>query len=570
MIILGLNCFHGDASAALFRDGELIAAVEEERFNRFKHSGGFPTNAVRWCINKAEIDPREIDYVAIPRKSSAHIFRKMMWAARLPLSSATRLKALKNFTNLKEQLAACFGLRATDIKADFKFVEHHLAHMASSFYTSPYENATVVSIDGMGDHASMVWGIGEDKKLVIKDYVYFPHSLGYLYTAITQYLGMQAYGDEYKTMGLASYGNPKYMDVFEKIVKVGNAIDFKLDLSYFTHHKRGIDMTFGTGEPFIGGMFSDKLIKTLGPKRPPGSEVTPHHKDIASSLQKRTETVVLELLRRIKYSSGQQNICYAGGVAFNCVLNGRILAETGFENLYIQPAAGDAGLAIGASLFVYHNVLGKPRKFVMEHSYWGPEYSNNQIYDALKDSGSKYSTKDENHIFDYISSSLAEGKIVAWYQGKAEWGPRALGNRSILADPRSKTMKETLNEKIKNRETFRPFAPSVLKEKAPEWFENVTDSPFMLTTYNAIKEKIKYMPAPIHIDGSARIQTVDQSTNSLYWNLIKHFENKTGIPALINTSFNESEPIVDTPQQALETFKRTNMDILVMGNYVIE
>jgi len=570
MIILGLNCFHGDASAALFQDGELIAAVEEERFNRFKHSGGFPSNAVRWCLYKGGIDPREIDYVAIPRKSSAHILRKLIWAARLPVLSAGRLKALKRFISLKEQLASCFGLKADDIKADFKFVEHHLAHMSSSFYTSTYKNSAVVSIDGMGDHASMVWGIGQDKELIIKDYVHFPHSIGFLYTAITQYLGMKAYGDEYKTMGLASYGNPKYEDVFEQIIKLGNSIDFKLDLNYFTHHNKGINMTFETGEPYIGTMFSDKLIDTFGAPRVPGSQVTSHHKDIASSLQKRIETVVLELLRRIKHSSSQQNLCYAGGVAFNCVLNGRILDETGFNNLYIQPAAGDAGLAIGASLFVYHHVLGNPRKFAMKHSYWGPEYSNDQIHDVLKDSGSKFSTKDESYISDYIASKLAEGKIVAWYQGKAEWGPRALGNRSILADPRNKDMKEILNQKIKNRETFRPFAPSVLREKASEWFEDTTDSPFMLITYKARKDKIKYMPAPIHVDGSARIQTVDQLTNPLYWNLINHFENKTGVPALINTSFNESEPIVDTPQQALQTFKRTNMDILVMGNYVIE
>ena len=570
MIILGLNCFHGDASAAVFRDGELIAAAEEERFNRFKHSGGFPSNAIRWCLYQAGIDVRDIDYVAIPRKSSAHIFRKLIWAARLPVASTARFKALKKFTSLKEQLALCFGLNANEIKADFKFVEHHLAHMASSFYTSDHQNAAVVSIDGMGDHASMVWGVGEGKKLIIKDHVYFPHSLGFLYTAITQYLGMRAYGDEYKTMGLASYGKPKYEDIFQKIAQIGNSIDFKLDLSYFIHHSKGIDMTFEEGEPYIGTMFSDKLVKTFGPPREPGSPVNSHHKDIASSLQKRTETIVLELLRRVKYSSGQQNLCYAGGVAFNCVLNGRILGETGFDDLYIQPAAGDAGLAIGASLFVYHHILGNPRKFVMKHSYWGPEYSNDQIKEELDDAGLRFSTKDGSHLSDHIASKLAEGKIVAWYQGKAEWGPRALGNRSILADPRNENMKEILNQKIKNREMFRPFAPSVLKEKAQEWFEGKTDSPFMLITYNAKKEKIKYMPAPIHVDGSARIQTVDQSTNPLYWNLIKQFENQTGVPALINTSFNESEPIVDTPKQALETFTRTNMDVLVMGNYVIE
>ena len=570
MIILGLNCFHGDASAAVFRDGELIAAVEEERFNRFKHSGGFPSNSVRWCLYKGGIDPREIDYVAIPRKSTAHILRKLIWAARLPASSASRLTALRRFTGLREQLASCFGLRAIDIKADFKFVEHHLAHMASSFYTSGYSNSAVVSIDGMGDHASMVWGEGDDKNLIIKDYVYFPHSLGFLYTAITQYLGMKAYGDEYKTMGLASYGTAKYEDIFEQIIRIGKSIDFKLDLSYFTHHSQGIDMTFEKGEPYIGPMFSEKLVKTFGPPRPLGSVPNSNHKDIASSLQKRTESVVLELLKRVKQSSGKQNLCYAGGVAFNCVLNGRILDETGFDNLYIQPAAGDAGLAIGASLFVYHQILGYPRKFVMNHSYWGPEYSNDEIIGVLRNSGANFEVKDEDYIADYVSSMLADGKIIAWYQGKGEWGPRALGNRSILADPRDKDMKNILNQKIKNRETFRPFAPSVLKEKASEWFDEATDSPFMLVTYNANKDKIKYMPAPVHVDGTARIQTVDQSTNPLYWNLIKQFENKTGVPALINTSFNEGEPIVDTPKQALETFKRTNIDVLVMGNYVIK
>jgi len=570
MIILGLNCFHGDASAAVFRDGELIAAIEEERFNRFKHSGGFPSNAVKWCLLKGNIDPREIDYVAIPRKSNSHILRKLIWAARLPVSSANRIKALKNFTNLREQLASCFGLKPIDIKADFKFVEHHLAHMASAFYTSGHKNSAVVSIDGMGDHASMVWGVGEDRKLTIRNYVYFPHSIGFLYTAMTQYLGMKSYGDEYKTMGLASYGNPKYEDFFEQIIRIGKSIDFKLDLSYFIHHSKGIDMTFKTGEPHIGTMFSEKLVETFGYPREPGSPVNSHHKDIAASLQKRTETVVLELLRRVQYSSGQKNLCYAGGVAFNCVLNGRILPETGFDNLYVQPAAGDAGLAIGASLFVYHHILGNPRKFIMRHSYWGPEYSNDQIKNTLTNSGINFSAKEEINISDYISSKLADGKIVAWYQGKAEWGPRALGNRSILADPRNNDMKEILNQKIKNREDFRPFAPSVLEEKASEWFDGATHSPFMLITYKAKKEKIKYMPAPIHVDGSARIQTVNKETNPLYWNLIKQFEMKTGVPSLINTSFNESEPIVDTPQQALETFKRTNMDILVMGNYVIE
>ena len=570
MIILGLNCFHGDASAAIFRDGELIAAVEEERFNRFKHSGGFPSNSIRWCLYQAGIDLREIDYVAIPRKSSAHILRKLIWAARLPVASSSRIKALQNFVSLKQQLAACFGLNAKEIKAEFKFVEHHLAHMSSSFYVSGRQNAAVVSIDGMGDHASMVWGIGDGKKLTIKDYVYFPHSIGFLYTAITQYLGMRAYGDEYKTMGLASYGNPKYEDVFNQIIQIGKSIDFKLDLSYFIHHTKGIDMTFGTGEPYIGPMFSDKLVKTLGPPRESGSPVTSNHKDIASSLQNRTEAIVLELLSRIRTSSGQRNLCYAGGVAFNCVVNGRILAETGFDDLYIQPAAGDAGLAIGASLFLYHHILDKPRKFIMNHSYWGPQYSNDHIKDELRASGTAFSIKDESDLADYIASKLAEGKIVAWYQGKSEWGPRALGNRSILADPRQKNMKEILNEKIKNRETFRPFAPSVLKEKSQDWFEDNPNSPFMLITYNAKQEKIKHIPAPIHVDGSARIQTVDKSTNPLYWNLIKQFENQTGVPVLINTSFNESEPIVDTPKQALSTFKRTNMDILVMGNYVIE
>ena len=465
MIVLGINAYHGDASAALFRDGQLLAAVEEERFTRVKHAAGFPSHAVRWCLESNGIDAREIDHVAIARKRSAHLARKALWALRLPHLALGRSRAWKRFGDIRDNVAHAAGVPTADLGAELHYVEHHVAHAASSFYSSPFEDAAVLSLDGLGDFSSMLWGSGRGTDLDVEGYVFFPHSLGFYYSAITQYLGMWKYGDEYKAMGLASYGKPVYDDEFSRIVRLGGGMDFKLGLSYFTHHRDGVEMTFGEGEPSVGRLFSDRLERDLGPAREPGAPVEGRHEDIAASLQSRLEEVVLTLIDRLHAETGLKRLCYAGGVAFNCVANGQILDRTPFEDVYIHPAAGDAGLSVGAAQYVYHQVLGHPRAPAIEHAYWGPEDTPDRLREALDRGGVSYREPANAALAEETARRIADGKIVGWYQGRSEWGPRALGNRSIVVDPRRADMKDTLNRRIKHRETFRPFAPSILEER---------------------------------------------------------------------------------------------------------
>ncbi|MFZ0889780.1 MAG: carbamoyltransferase C-terminal domain-containing protein, partial [Candidatus Binataceae bacterium] len=456
----------------------------------------------------------------------------------------------------------------------------HKAHLASAFFMSPFEEAALFSIDGLGDFASTMWGVGRGRRIVPMGAIAFPHSLGICYTALTQYLGFPKYGDEYKVMGLASYGEPEFLEEFRKMVIAPpnrGRMDFQLNGDYFLHHRSGADMTWDGGEPAIGRLFSDHLVTRLGSARHPAEPIEARHHAVAASMQRRLEEVVLDRLHTLRRTTGLRKLCLAGGVAFNCVVNGKILEQTGFDDVYIQSAAGDAGLAIGAAMYVHHHMLGRPREFVMEHSYWGPEFSQSQMRAALEARRDELERQhceirkfeDQDRLCRSVAAEIAQGKVIGWFQGRMEWGPRALGNRSILADPRRPEMRDILNAKIKRREMFRPFAPSILEEAGGDYFAQSYPSPFMLMAYPVRPEKRAVIPATTHVDGSGRLQTVNRAQNGLYYRLIREFERQTGVPVLLNTSFNENEPVVCKPEEALDCFLRTRMDLLALGNLVV-
>ena len=575
MNILGINAYHGNASAAIVCDGQLIAAVEEERFNRVKYAAGFPAAAIRYCLKEAGLTLANVDHVAVPRNPYARLWTKLFYAVRMPSFARERIKVLAKFTGIREALAQAFDANPDKLKAKFHRVEHHVAHLASSFYCSPFEEAALLSADGLGDFASSMWGAGFGPLMNVHGSIAFPHSLGLYYSAITQYLGFLKFGDEYKVMGLGAYGQPEYLEAFREIVK-SNGGGFTLALKYFTHHRTGPEMSWAEADrtPTLGKLFSDELPKRLGPARQPEDGIEQRHKNLASSLQARLEEVYLGMLRHLAHETQMKSVCLAGGVAFNCVANGKILSETPFENVYVHPAAGDAGLAVGAALYVWHQVLGEPRSFAMEHAYWGPGFSVEETRKAveaakLADDGYTIALLEEEKLLEQTAKIIGEGKILGWFQGRAEWGPRALGNRSIVADPRKPEMKEILNRRIKHREIFRPFAPSILAEATSHWFEQSHPSPFMTMAYSVRPEKRDKIPAPTHVDGTGRLQTVTKTANPRYWKLIKEVERQTGVPVVLNTSFNDNEPIVCKPQEAIDCFLRTQMDALVLGDFLI-
>ncbi|MBI4335327.1 MAG: carbamoyltransferase [Candidatus Omnitrophica bacterium] len=575
MNILGINAYHPDSSAAIITDGKLIAACEEERFRRVKHFAGFPSESIKYCLKEAGISIKEVDCIAIPRDPSARLFRKVLYGIKIPVLIRKRIAAWGKTFAVKENLSELFGVHASVIRARIIKVEHHRAHLASSFFVSGFDKAFLLSMDALGDFASTMWGIGEGNKIRVLGETRFPHSLGFFYTAITQYLGFWNFGDEYKVMGLAAYGEPVFEDELKKILKIEKG-SFKLGLSYFRHHKEFIDMSFDAGCPKIEQIFSPYLEKRLGKRRLPDEPIDTRHMDIARSLQKRLEDAVFHLLNFIEADT--PNLCLSGGVAFNCAANGKIFENTRFEEVYCPAAAGDAGLASGAAYYVWNQMLDGPRAFVAGHACWGPEFSKYDIRCELeravpglnKERCAISNIEDNGKLCCETARLIAEGKIVGWFQGRMEWGPRALGNRSILADPRKPEMKDILNDRIKHRESFRPFAPSVLKECVAEYFERAHPSPFMSFAYKVRKEKRCLVPAVVHVDGSARLQTVDRSENSLYWKLINEFRNISGIPIVLNTSFNENEPIVCSPKEAINCFLRTKMDVLVMGNFMVQ
>jgi carbamoyltransferase len=579
--ILGVNAFHGDASACLLCDGKLIAAAEEERFRRIKHWAGFPSKAIEFCLSEANITIDRIDHVAINRNPKASFFQKIIFTLSQKPSLALLSDRFRNATKLVdflEALALNFNLPRASIKAKVHYVEHHMAHMASSFFVSPFDQASVVSVDGFGDFTSTMWGLGNGAQITVKDRVRFPHSLGLFYLAITQYLGFPNYGDEYKVMGLAPYGKPVYLNEMRRLVSLLPNGRFNLNLDYFLHHSHGVAMLWNDGEPKIGRVFSVELENLLGPSRSGDDELLQCHKDIAASAQFMYEEVFFHLLNHVANETKNLNLALAGGCAMNSVANGKIFDRTPFKKVYIQSAAGDSGGAIGAAYVVWHKKLRNVRCFQMEHSYWGPDFSTENIKKLLDSKNQLINSADcvvtkftnESDLCAKTAQAISEGNVIGWFQGKMEWGPRALGNRSILGDPRRSNMKDILNLKIKRRESFRPFAPSILREATKDWFEVDYDVPFMLQVFQIKKNKRDQIPAVTHVNGSGRLQTVSERQNSRYHQLIKSFESITGVPILLNTSFNENEPVVCTPEEALNCFLRTKMDILVLGDYVVE
>ncbi|MGH9547250.1 MAG: carbamoyltransferase family protein [Terriglobales bacterium] len=564
MKILGLNAFHGDASAAVLRDGQLVAALEEERLNRIKHWAGLPVLAAKACL-----EGTQPDHIAISRDPRAHLRDKLLRTALRPHqwpNLASRATNSVRIAQVGDMLEAA-GIVPRDARK-VHFVEHHRAHLASAFFASAFGEAAVVSIDGFGDFSSVMWGMGRGNQIEVRGSVSFPHSLGIFYTAFTQFLGFPKYGDEYKMMGLSAYGEPRFAEQVRRVVRTERD-QCRLNLDYFTHHSRGVEMTWHGGEPTLGVVFSHRILEEFGEPRAPRSEIRQRDMDLAASVQLVLEENYFALLNFVQDQTGAAAVCLAGGVALNCVANGMIFERTNFRNVYIQPAANDAGTSIGAALYVQHQELKLPRCFEMRHVYYGTGYSDSEILHDLEAAGCRYHKVAEGDLIDRTVKAIAQGKIVGWFQGRMEFGPRALGNRSILADPRRKDMKEILNSRIKYREPFRPFCPSILAERVGEYFETAYPSPFMVTAHKIKPEQRERIPAVTHGDGTGRLQTVECEVNPLYWKLIHKFEEVTGVPVLLNTSFNENEPIVQTPVQAIDCFLRTRMDVLSIGGFVL-
>ncbi|HTN46463.1 MAG TPA: carbamoyltransferase C-terminal domain-containing protein [Flavipsychrobacter sp.] len=573
MIIIGINAYHADSSAAIFVNGEMIAATEEERFRRIKHWAGFPSEAVKFCLREAGVTLAQVDYVCIGRDPKAKVWKKAGYVLKNLAKKNTllldRIKNSQKIASIEEELAAISGLSEAEIKPKIKNVEHHRSHLASAFFASPFEESAILSIDGSGDFTTTMIAVGKGNQIEVLDSVDFPVSAGLFYTAFTQYLGFPHYGDEYKVMGLAPYGEAKYVNEIRQVLKFDSDGLFSWDEKYFTNPTE-IKIGYEENIPTVSTLYSDELVKLLGPARQPKDELTQHHKDIAASVQRVCEELIIHLLTHLQKRTGLKNVCIAGGVAQNSVANGKILSHTNFENLYIPSAGHDAGISMGSALYVYNHVLKQPRAKAIYTAYTGSRFTNEEIEKFLQEKGIKYTRLDDAALYDKVTDKLMEPGVVGWFSGRAEFGPRALGGRSIIADPRNDKAKELLNLKIKRRESFRPFAPSILKEYTADYFTIVEDVPFMEKVFPIKPEKHKEIPAVTHVDGTGRLQTVMKDVSPRYYALIDRFREKTGVPILLNTSFNENEPIVNTPEEALNCFLRTQMDMLVLENCVIE
>ena len=591
MVILGINAYHGDASAALVIDGQLVAAAEEERFNRIKHAAGFPAESIRYCIKAAGIGWDEVDHIGISRDPSAHLHKKILHVASRMARSAVGLAAgtakngersggivrmfadrLSNAAKVRDlrQALRDAGLCADNLGATFHNIEHHKAHLASAFFVSPFESGALLSLDGFGDFISTMWGVGKGNQFEVLGDVEYPHSTGIVYTATTQFLGFPHYGDEGKVMGLAPYGKPRFIEQFRDIIRSdSDKPGFTLNLDYFLHHSEGVEMSWDEGSPEIGRIFSDKFVEVFGPPRDPGERLTAREEDIGASLQLRLEEVGFQLLDQLHAQTGLTDLALAGGVALNSVMNGKILRHTPFRRVFVQPAAGDSGTALGVCYYIYNQLLKQPRGFFMEGAYTGPEFSDDEIRAVLDEAAVAYEQYDDRDVTRRAAQDIADGAVTGWFQGRMEFGPRALGNRSIVVDPRRADMKDILNDRIKKREPFRPFAPSILEEHTTEFFEQDHPSPTMLMVYQVRPEKRSVIPAVTHVDGSGRLQTVNARVNPRYYQLIADFKAITGVPVVLNTSFNENEPIVCTPRHALDCFLKTRMDVLYLGNFAV-
>jgi carbamoyltransferase len=590
MDILGISCYFHDASAALLRDGQLIVAAEEERFTRKKHDYEFPQHAIDFCLKMGGIDSLDLDYVVFFEKPFIKFERLILSSMQtFPKSHRVFREAMVSWLGDKLWIKHLIQKKLGVPPSKIFFSEHHLSHAASAFFCSPFDEAAILTVDGVGEWTTASLGVGKGTEIKLLKEIRFPHSLGLLYSAFTAFLGFEVNEGEYKVMGMAPFGKPRYVDKVRKLIRTSQDGSFELDMDYFSFH-------YSTDNTFNG-----KFVELFGtPRNPKARFFTPasgypsyfgekpsnyeqlgkenqHYADIAASIQAVTEEVMLNLAQSAYKETGLKHLCMAGGVALNSVANGKILKETPFEELYIQPAAGDGGGAIGAALYGYHMVLGKPRQFVMEHAYWGEEHGPGETESFLKEAGIPYRRmEDEDKLIAYVVERLQEGKVIGWSQDRFEWGPRALGNRSILADPRRVDMKDIVNTKIKFREPFRPFAPSVLAEQTDKFFvlpEAARHYParFMLYVVDVKEDKREIIPAITHVDGTGRLQTVRKDTSAKYYRLIETFAEATGVPLVLNTSFNlKGEPIVNTPKEAFHTFSQSGMDVLAVGQYVIE
>lgn len=576
-IILGINALHADAAACLVIDGKLMAAVAEERLGeRLKHSPRFPMQAIRRVLGDAGVRFGDITHVAMARDPQANYAAKMAYVLAHPLKSAgavvEHFKRNKKTEDLASQLAQACG--ADPASAAFRIVqvEHHLAHIASSYYLSPFEALTAgFSYDASGDFASAMAARCEGNHIEILDRVILPHSLGFFYTALCQLIGFDDFGEEYKVMGLSAYGEDRHAELMTELVQLPEHGWFRLEQRFFGMHEGGESgATDETNRLIMGRLFNDALVQRLGPPRKRDQSITQREKDIAKSTQLRFEAAALHCMRRLHGLVPTERIAMAGGCALNGVANARILRDTAFRKTYLQAAASDDGTCMGAAFHVWHAILGRSERFHMTHAFWGPEYPDARLRQAAESTGHKVRACDGDEVLEVVAQLLADGKVTGWYQGRSEWGPRALGNRSILANPAVRNMKDIINAKIKRRESFRPFAPSVLKECVSTYFEQEVDSPFMMHVVKIRPEWREKIPAVTHVDGTGRLQTVERANNPKYHALIQAFQRKTGIGLVLNTSFNENEPIVDTPEQAVACFLRTDMDALCLGQWVVE
>jgi len=589
MNILGISCFFHDASAVLLRDGQILAAAEEERFSRQKHDYNFPNQAIDFCLKQGGIRSHDLDFVAFFEKPFVK-FERLLFSIMQTFPSSRTVFQESMMSWLTEKLWVKNLIKEQLGVPDEKilFSEHHLSHAASAFLCSPYEEAAILTVDGVGEWATATYGIGRGTEIQILNEIKFPHSLGLLYSAFTAFLGFEVNEGEYKVMGMAPFGKPQYLDKIYKLVQVNRDGSFQLDMDYFTFH-RSTNRTY-----------SPKFLSLFGPARDPQTyfftpdtafpsyfgakpanyaalaKTNQYYADIAASIQVATEEILLKMATHVHHATGLTKLCMAGGVALNSVANARILRETPFEELYIQPSAGDGGGAMGAALWAYHTVLGHPRNFVLEHAYWGADYSRDEIETFLRGNNIPYQRfDDEEKLVQEVVENLGDGQVIGWFQGRFEWGPRALGNRSILADPRRGDMKDIVNTKIKFREPFRPFAPSILEEQTGQYFalpDPTCHYParFMLYVVDVKEEKRAVLPAITHVDGTGRLQTVNRRFNPRYYHLIEKFGEATGIPVLLNTSFNlKGEPIVNSPEEAYSTFSRCGMDVLVLDHCII-
>ncbi|MCO6496027.1 MAG: carbamoyltransferase [Chitinophagaceae bacterium] len=574
MKIIGINAWHADASAALIIDGKVIVAIEEERFTRVKHWAGFPAKAIEFCLKEAGLTYNDINFFVIGRDPKAKFINKLAYLAKHPGGSMAAIKSRwgnsKKVHKLSESLSKVSGLPVSDFAGKIVHVEHHRSHLASAYYTSPFSEAACLSIDGSGDFSTTMTAYASNNKIEVLDSIDFPHSLGLFYTAFTQLLGFPHYGDEYKMMGMAPYGRPVFKEEISKLIHLTSDGQFRLDLNYFRKGTEGIITYDEQNIPRIEPLYSPVLARDFGPVRKPEDPVLQSHKDLAASVQAVTEETIFHILRHLHRKTGSENLCIAGGVAQNSVANGKIRANTPFKNVYVPSAGHDAGISMGAALYHYFKINPEAPIIPTKHAYLGSRFTNEEIKNYLQEKGLYYEELGDEEVFNTVTDQLINGGVVGWFNGRSEFGPRALGARSILADPRRHDAKKILNEKIKRRENFRPFAPSILKEYASEFFEDVEEVPFMEKVLVIRPEKRTIIPAVTHIDGTGRLQTVEEEYTPRYYKLIDTFRKKTGVPILLNTSFNENEPIVNSPEEAVNCFLRTRMDMLVLENCVLE